>query len=186
MTQRYFGPRFQNKRVFTRAAPNIRSFRHASANAWWWTKERDAKLLHIMDTYHDLAKAGRVLGIPEGQRGWMVERLRDLRRKRAASARSGKRSQYVQMCWTSADLDIIECEHYWVSEEGVSRFDACRDSRGNSWVYSAQTHKFASVANFDEANRLAKLLAAEHQKNPKTHLNNVKLGCISSSAVGLE
>lgn len=53
--------------------------------AWrsWWTPERDAKMLFVMEVYGDLTKAARVLGIPPGNGGWIVKRLKNYRNGKA-------------------------------------------------------------------------------------------------------
>jgi hypothetical protein len=70
-------------RSFTlgRGSTPVRS--HQCAFRHWWTPERDAKLLYVMQVHDDLVKAARVLGVPPGNGGWLINRLKDYRQGRA-------------------------------------------------------------------------------------------------------
>lgn len=57
---------------------------HASSHGWWWTPQRDAKLRYVMEKYDDYEKASRVLGIPQGQRGWVIKRWNAMKFGRVA------------------------------------------------------------------------------------------------------
>jgi hypothetical protein len=57
--------------------------RHPCCKSYWWTPERDAKMLFVMEVYDDVAKAARVLGLPSGQGGWIIGRLKKYRNGRA-------------------------------------------------------------------------------------------------------